>query len=194
MAAFDTIARVRANGVVNMTMVPVLSGHKPPTSAQVLAQIDDGLLDVNHERLPLSKSRLGTAMCNIQRDLTMKTGVGGGWNEEAWRRLKEWLLVVKKARTQPLAILPPPAPPVLQAPPALLALPAPPAPPDVPVDDGGEKVDDDGDASSSSSSTSSSSTSKPTLRRRLAEARAETLAAKKDLQDTIDWWHSSDTE
>jgi len=98
-----------------------------PTFDVLRQQHESGLVAIHPSRFPLNVSAIASLMNNIQAQLNIPRGVGGGWGPVAQERLITLLARPKVQRGAPAPLLALPAPPSPQQ----LALPAPPSPPPV---------------------------------------------------------------
>ena len=72
----------------------------PPSAAQILQSIAEGEIVLHHSRMPINAKEIATMICDQQSALGLARGRNGGWNEEAWDRLKKLLAGVKRQRGQ----------------------------------------------------------------------------------------------
>ena len=121
----------------------------PPHPKDIIRMHEKGELYVHPSRLPLTVSVLAMMISNHQTMFNLPKGLRGGWNEQAWAKMKRLLSGVKRPRGQ-LSITAPTGPP---EPPNT-------APPSTPEDTfPGATVPSDSHDCHSSSDTSSSNSS-----------------------------------
>ena len=87
--------------------------EEAPDLNKVLADIWAGRVDAHESRKDMTRQALRNKINSLQRSLRLAVGwQNGGWNQEADRRLRDWLLTQKRdyQRAQPGQLLALPAP------------------------------------------------------------------------------------
>ena len=151
--AMQVQGRVHMQGGVAYLALAAAPAVMPrPSADEVFLMVSRGELCVHASKANITKREMNTQLCNVQRELKLRTGVNGQWSQQAWDKLTNWLMQVKRVRggAGP-AVLALPAPPVPPAPPAP-ELPALPEPQLLAL---GDQEDRDHDVSSASDTDSS---------------------------------------
>ena len=140
---------------------------KPPTSAEILAMVTRGEIEVHPSKIPLSKQAACAAVCAVQKKAKLPApfGLAGSWSQACWDYMRKDLAKERLVRVPPalrlalgMPLVPGASPLALPTPAAsgadLLALPGPAASAmEVAEGDdgkekseGGEKSDSDSDS------------------------------------------------